>query len=132
MTRSMAIAELQDEDAVEALDDDEMAAPILAAIQHSFEEAMASIDDLARAPWIEPPPPGTEKIDLRRVTLPAVPVVPTPPTEAMSLAARALAEHPVEDRASPSTTASVSGSRGQEDAPEPAAPRRRRPRWWRP
>ena len=45
MTHPVAVQGLHvDEPAV-----DEITAPLLAAIQHSFEEAMASLDDLARS-----------------------------------------------------------------------------------
>jgi hypothetical protein len=100
MTHPMAVEERQDDEALGELDGDESAGPLLAAIQHSYEEAKACIDGLARSPLPATPDgtephPGTEKIDLRLVTLPAVPPASAPPTAAMSLAARVVAEQPV-------------------------------------
>lgn len=98
MTHPMTVEDLQDEKAVEELDCD-FAGPLLAAIQHSYEEAKACIEDAARSSWpaapeVTRPHPGTEKIDLRLVRPPAVRPA-TPPTAAMSLAARVVAEQPV-------------------------------------
>ena len=70
--------------------------PPLAAIQQGYEEARACIIDPDRAPlnWVhdpENPHPDTEEIDLDAVPPPAL-SNPTPDTEAMSLAAKYLAE----------------------------------------
>ena len=70
--------------------------PPLAAIQQGYEEARASIIDPTRAPlnWIhdpENPHPATEEIDVDAVPPPAL-RNPTPDTEAMSVAAKYLAE----------------------------------------
>jgi hypothetical protein len=70
-------------------------APLLAAIQHSYEEAKACIADPARSSpaWVDgqEPLPDTEAIDLRSVPLPAVPdaVAGTAP---ISLAAGSLGD----------------------------------------
>jgi hypothetical protein len=74
---------------------DAAAAPQLAAIQQGYEEARASIIDPARAPlnWIHDPAdphPDTEAIDVDALLPP--PHDATPPTEAMSVAAKQLAE----------------------------------------
>ena len=148
MTHPMAVEELQDDEAVEELAADEIAGSLLAAIQHSFDEAMASIDDLARSSGptgtdVIEPHPGTEKIDLRLVTLPAVPAAATEPTAAMSLAARVVAERPVGDGARLSTAPSGptaerhTGSARQQtvapaghESPDRTTAPRPRPRWW--
>ena len=148
MTHPVAVEELQDDEAVDEPAVDEITAPLLAAIQHSFEEAMASLDDLARssgpaATAGTEPHPGTEKIDLRLVELPAVPAAPTEPTAAMSLAARVVAERPVGDGArlsrAPSgpTAERHTGSARQQtvapaghDSPDRTTAPRPRARWW--
>ena len=102
-------------------------APHLADILRSYEEAKANIVDLAPS-WPSPADegaafPGTEKIDVRTVGLPAVPEG-SKGTEAMSVAARFLAEQMVrEDR--------ESGEGGTTSMPErgPASPEPRG--WWR-
>jgi len=80
LTQPTATHRFEDNQAVDTAQD--IAAPNLAAIQHSYEDAQANIVD---------PFPETEKIDVRTVQLPAVPDG-TPETEAMSVAARFLAE----------------------------------------
>ena len=142
MTHPMAVEELLDDKAVEELAGDEIALSLLAAIQHSYEEAKACIDDPDRSSWPATPDgtephPGTEKIDLRLVKPPAVRAVTTPPTAAMSLAARVVAEQPVSDGVGSSAasgpqrhTASAPqapGARVGQNSPDLAtAPRRRR------
>lgn len=116
MTHPMAVEELQHDEAVVERYGDEIALPLFVAIQLTFEEAMASIDDIARsspsaAPGGAEPHPRTEKIDLRLVKPPAVPEAPLPPTTAMSLAARCLAEHPVGRAACPPAAADEARSR---------------------
>ena len=96
MTHPMAV-QFQENTVVGELDGDEITVQFLADIQHSYEEAKACIDDLPRSSWPAAPDgtephPGTEKIDLRVVELPAVPAAPT---AAMSLAARVVAEQAV-------------------------------------
>jgi len=90
--------------------------PPLAAIQQGYEEARACIIDPDRAPlnWVhdpENPHPATEAIDLDAVPPPAL-SNPTPDTEAMSLAAKYLAEQQAlgeeEARADTSPRATVS------------------------
>ena len=76
----------------------DIVAPQLAAIQHSYEEARACIaSSRYAADDVTNPHPDTEKIDLRLVKSPAVQEATTPPTRAMSVAARHLAESPVTD-----------------------------------
>ena len=71
----------------------------LAAIQHSYEKARACIAGLAGSsghggrPDADPHP-DTEAIDIRLVRPPAA-YEATPPTTAMSVAARSLAERPI-------------------------------------
>ena len=70
--------------------------PPLAAIQQGYEEARACIIDPDRAPlnWVhdpENPHPPTEEIDVDAVPPPTL-SNPTPDTEAMSVAAKYLAE----------------------------------------
>jgi hypothetical protein len=100
------------------------AAPHLADILRSYEEAKANIVDPAPAwPADEGEAfPGTEKIDVRTVGLPAVPEG-TKGTEAMSVAARFLAEQLVREHGH--------GADGSQPAPAqgPAAPEPRG--WWR-
>ena len=115
MTHPMTVEDPQDETAVEELDCD-FAGPLLAAIQHSYEEAKACIDDVARSSWPATPDgtqphPGTEKIDLRLVRPPVVRRATTPPTAAMSLAARVVAEQPVGEGVGSSA---ATGGRGPE------------------
>jgi hypothetical protein len=80
----------------------EIGAPQLVAIQHGYEEARACIAGLARSSWhaaedLADPYPDTEAIDIRMVKRLAVPEATTPPTTAMSVAARFLAERPLSD-----------------------------------
>jgi len=89
---------------VEGVTGADLAAPELAAIQHRYEEAKAVLHD--------PGYPLTEEIDLDAVK-PPVPQHATPPTEAMSTAARLLAQRLVAERAGQSAVA--------------AGPRR----WWK-
>ena len=115
MTHPMAVEEVQDDRAVGELDGDEIAGPLLAAIQHSYEQAKALIDAPAGSQWPATPGktephPGTEKIDLRLVKPPAVRVAATPPTATMSLAARLVAEQSVSDGVDSSTAMSGPGS----------------------
>ena len=98
-------------DAVEAVAPAEEAAPQLAAIQQGYEEARACIIDPTRAPlnWIYDPAdphPATEAIDVDALP-PPVPHEATPPTEAMSLAAKYLAEQSVLDEAASSAPTST-------------------------
>ena len=81
------------------------AVPHLADILRSYEEAKANIVDPAPAwPADEGEAfPGTEKIDVRTVGLPAVPEG-TKGTEAMSVAARFLAEQLVREDGRGATT----------------------------
>jgi hypothetical protein len=77
--------------------------PPLAAIQQGYEEARACIIDPDRAPlnWVhdpENPHPATEEIDVDAVP-PPVPHDPTPSTEAMTVAAKQLAEQQLLDEA---------------------------------
>jgi len=70
--------------------------PPLAAIQQGYEEARACIIDPDRAPlnWVhdpENPHPATEEIDVDAVPPPTL-RNPAPDTEAMSVAAKYLAE----------------------------------------
>ena len=83
--------------------------PPLAAIQQGYEEARAWIIDPTRAPlnWVHDPDnphPDTEEIDLDAVPPPAF-HDPTPDTEAMSVAAKYLAEQQaLGEAASPAET----------------------------
>jgi hypothetical protein len=75
----------------------ELIAPGLAAIQHRYEEARANIAGLSDGLWDaaqDPtdPHPDTEAIDIRLVQPPTAYTATTPPTTAMSVAARYLAE----------------------------------------
>jgi hypothetical protein len=83
---------------------DEAVLPPLAAIQQGYEEARASIIDPASAPlnWVHDPAdahPDTEAIDVDALP-PPVPHDATPPTEAMTVAAKHLAEQQILDEAS--------------------------------
>jgi hypothetical protein len=96
MTNPTSTDHTQDGDAVENFVVDDAAAPQLAAIQHGYEEARASIIDPSDAPlnWVHDPAnphPDTEEIDVDAVPPPAAHDEP-PPTEAMSVAAKYLAE----------------------------------------
>jgi hypothetical protein len=99
-------------------------APLLAAIQHSYEEAKACIADPARSSSAradgQEPLPDTEAIDLRAVPLPAVPdaVAATAP---MSLAAGSPSERMVVERPRPPAA-------GGGPVPTPAAPAGQG--WW--
>ena len=80
----------------------EIAAPQLTAIQHSYEQARACITGLAPSSWratkdVTDPFPDTEAIDIRMVKRLGVREATTPPTTAMSVAARFLAERPIID-----------------------------------
>jgi hypothetical protein len=93
MTQPQAVEERQGGKTVE------IAAPQLAAIHTSYEEARACIAGLASssgraAQDVTDPQPDTEAIDIRMVKPPAVHEATTPPTTAMSVAARFLAEQP--------------------------------------
>jgi len=99
MTQPTSTEQTQDGDAVQNFVVDDAAAPPLAAIQQGYEEAKASIIDPSRAPlnWVHDPAdphPATEEIDVDAVP-PPVPHDATPPTEAMSVAAKQLAEQPL-------------------------------------
>jgi hypothetical protein len=83
-------------EAVEDVAGADIAAPELAAIQNRYEEAKAVIIDPG-----SPLYPATEAIDVHAV-MPPVPHAATPPTEAMSTAARLLAEELVTEEARPS------------------------------
>ena len=106
MTHPTSTEQDQDGDAVANFVIDDAAAPQLAAIQQGYEEARASIIDPSRTPlnWIHDPAdahPDTEAIDLDAVP-PPVPNDATPPTEAMSVAAKHLAEQQILAEAAPS------------------------------
>ncbi|HLM05834.1 MAG TPA: hypothetical protein VK402_11675 [Blastococcus sp.] len=114
----------------------DIAAPQLAAIQKSYEEARASIARLAGV--VEPaaqdasaPHPETEKIELSLAKPPVVEETATPPTAAMSVAAKYLAERPVIDEmrsqtdAKKPSTEQDAASSTQDEVPAPAR------RWWR-
>lgn len=146
MTHPVAVEELQNE-AVAEVYGDEIAEPLLAALQSTFDEAMACLDDLARSWSGDPEPidphPRTQKIDVRLIEPPVVADAGTPPTRAMSLAARCMAEHPLNDVMTTSVAGGRSGPEGlaasspaERGDPAthirsdpPTAPRRRR-RWW--
>jgi hypothetical protein len=112
----------------EAIDPDPARAaavsPLLAAIEHSYEEAKACIADPGRSPsaWADgqEPLPDTEAIDLRAVPLPAVPDAAAG-TATRSLAARSLGERMVVEE-------QRSRAAGGEAVPTPAAPAGRG--WW--
>jgi len=77
----------------------DLSAPGLAAIQHRYEEARANIARLSDGLWDAAedqtdPHPDTQAIDIRLVQPPTACTAPTPPTTAMSVAARYLAEQP--------------------------------------
>jgi hypothetical protein len=99
MTHPDAVEEVQDGEAVEDMAGGGIA-PQLAAIQESYDEAMACIVGLARSPWdVAPdstdPHPATEKIDVQLAKPPVVQEASTPATEAMTVAAMCLAEQPI-------------------------------------
>jgi len=102
---------------------DEAVLPPLAAIQQGYEEARASIIDPTHAPlnWVHDPAdpyPDTEAIDVDAVA-PPVPRDATPPTEAMSVAAKHLAElQAMAEESAPAHTARSSDLLGLR-------------RWWR-
>jgi hypothetical protein len=101
----------------------EIAAPQLVAIQHSYEEARACIAGLARSSWhasedVADPYPDTEAIDIRMVKRLAVPEATTPPTTAMSVAARFLAERPLSDGV-PSSAEAAGPTQDRHSAPCP-------------
>jgi hypothetical protein len=124
LTHPTAIEQRQDGGAVEEAAD--TAAPHLAAIQDSYEEAKANIVDPSRSPTYparecSDPHPGTEKIDVRAVK-PPVPRDAIPGTAAMSVAARSLAEQLVAEE--------MRSSARSGEPPASAVPSAR-PRWWR-
>jgi hypothetical protein len=95
MTQPTSTEQAQDAENVDNFVVDE-AAPHLAAIQQGYEDAKASIIDPTRAPlnWVHDPAdpyPDTEAIDLDAVP-PPVSDDAHPSTEAMSVAAKHLAE----------------------------------------
>ena len=127
MTNPTVIHRFQDNEAVAAAPGAATAEPHLAAILHSYEEAKANIVDPA-PPWPSPadggdPVPETEMIDLSRVGLPVVPDG-SRGTEAMSAAARVVAERSVLEEAGPPATDSDPG-------PEPGTASPGRRGWWR-
>jgi hypothetical protein len=80
----------------------DLVAPGLAAIQHRYEEARAHIARLSDGLWdtaedLTDPHPDTEAIDIRLVQPPTALAATTPPTTAMTVAARYLAEQPEDD-----------------------------------
>jgi hypothetical protein len=110
MTHPTSTDQAQDGDAVENFVIDDAAAPQLAAIQQGYEEARASIIDPTREPlnWVHDPAnayPATEAIDVDAVP-PPVPSEATPPTEAMSVAAKHLAEQQAMEEAAASAQTS--------------------------
>jgi hypothetical protein len=108
------VEEAQHGGTVEGVADADTAAPNWAAIQDGYEQAKANIVD---------PFPDTEKIDVRAVQPPA-PTGSLPGTEAMSVAARSLAELlVVEGAASP--------ARGPAPATASPVASHRRRGWWR-
>jgi hypothetical protein len=124
MTHPTSTEQAQDGDAVQNFVIDDAAAPELAAIQQGYEEARASIIDPTRTPlnWVHDPAdpyPATEAIDVDAVP-PPVPHDATPPTEAMSVAARQLAEQQAVGEAADPAQASTR-------AADPFGLRR----WWR-
>jgi hypothetical protein len=105
MTHPTSTDQAQDGDAVENFVIDTAAAPQLAAIQQGYEEARASIIDPTRAPlnFVHDPAsayPATEAIDVDAVP-PPVPHDAIPATEAMSVAAKHLAEQQALGEAAP-------------------------------
>lgn len=111
MTHPTSTDQAQGGDAVQNFVIDDAAAPPLAAIQQGYEEARASIIDPTRAPlnWVHDPAdphPDTEEIDVDSVPPPA-PHDATPPTEAMSVAARHLAERQAFGEAAPPVPTSM-------------------------
>jgi hypothetical protein len=83
----------------------DLIAPGLAAIQHRYEEARANIARLSDGLWdaaedLTDPHPDTKAIDISLVQPPTAYTATTPPTAAMSVAARYLAEQP-EDESRP-------------------------------
>ena len=111
MTHPASTEQTPDGDAVENFVIDDAAPPPLAAIQQGYEEAKASIIDPTRAPlnWVHDPAdphPDTEAIDVDAVP-PPVPQDATPPTEAMSVAAKHLAEQQAMGEEAPPAHASA-------------------------
>ena len=128
MTHPTTIWLLKGNEAVEHGQDGETsdAAPNLAAIEHSYEQAKASIVDPAHSATCadeREPYPETEMIDVRAVALPAVPDG-TSGTEAMSVAARFLAEQLVREE-----LGSPESAPARPQAPPAPSPGRRG--WWR-
>ena len=93
----------------------EVAAPLLAAIQHGYEQAKACIVDPSRSPSTagedESAFPGTEAIDLRTAALPAVPA-PEPGTTPLILAPRPPAPAASPTAGEPAGAAAPAGQRG--------------------
>jgi hypothetical protein len=105
----------------------DLVAPELAAIQHRYEEARASIAGLAggsrdAAEDLAEPYPETQAIDVRLAKPPTAHST-TPPTTGMTVAARCLAEQP-EGESCPETQAP---HRHADRAPAPP----RHGGWWR-
>ncbi len=105
----------------------DVVAPELAAIQHRYEEARASIAGLSdgsgdAAQDLAEPYPETQAIDVRLAKPPTAHNA-TPPTTGMTVAARLLAEQP-EDESCPEAQAPA---RSADRAPAPA----RHGGWWR-
>ena len=105
----------------------DVVAPELAAIQHRYEEARASIAGLSdgsanAAQDLAEPYPETQAIDVRLAKPPTAQSA-TPPTTGMTVAARCLAEQP-EDESCPETQAP---HRHADRAPAPS----RHGGWWR-
>jgi hypothetical protein len=124
MTHPTSTDQAHDGDAVENFVIDDAAAPQLAAIQQGYEEARASIIDPTIAPlnWVHDPAnayPETEAIDVDALP-PPLPHDATPPTEAMSMAAKHLAEQDAMEEAAASAQTSPR-------AGDPLGLRR----WWR-
>ena len=110
----------------------DIVAPQLADIQQSYEQARASIAGLAgpsrhSAENVTDPHPDTEAIDLRQAKPPVVEEEETPPTTAMSVAARHLAERPVVDGGCSPAKANGPRADRSTDLPGGAQPSRR---WW--
>lgn len=142
-----AVEERHDGEAVTMIAAGDRAARQLAAIQHSYEEAMAGILDLAGstgdpAPDVTDPHPKTEKIDVLRPKPSVVHEPTTPATSAMSLAAKSLAERQIVEGVS---SPAASGPGPEQDpasrengVPDPElhsetpALRQQARRWWRP
>ena len=93
--------------------------PGLAAIQHRYEEARANIARLSDGLWdaaedSTDPHPDTEAIDIRLVQPPTAYTPATPPTTAMSVAARYLAEQSEDESRPRLERRTASSSRDEE------------------